>query len=275
MANTHNVFEPKQMASVNVDSLVRSVVLASDVDNGTAVVLGVQPNTIFGEVEIGTYAATLASAQGDIISIIDGDGNSLLEGYDVGLVDPRGAYNPANKVTRARFLFVNDEFMIQTAAINGTFGSQGYVVVDTTGGQEGKFELIDNPAGYAFIGKIINRAVPILFGNTKVDFTLIRVIRNSNDSAIAVPFATDAASGGIIAAAKGVGDTVVAKKGDDNKLYVPTYPVLPVAATVSTAGIVLKAATQADSVAADVAAMVVDFNALLAKLKAAGLVATA
>lgn len=42
-------------------------------------------------------------------------------------------------------------------------------------------------------------------------------------------------------------------------------------ATTSALGGVKKAATQADSVATDVAGLVTDFNALLAKLKAAGI----
>jgi len=42
-------------------------------------------------------------------------------------------------------------------------------------------------------------------------------------------------------------------------------------ATTTTAGIVKKAATQANSTATDVAGLVADFNSLLAKLKAAGL----
>jgi len=46
------------------------------------------------------------------------------------------------------------------------------------------------------------------------------------------------------------------------------------AATTSTAGVVKQAAVQADSVATDAAGLVTDFNALLAKLKAAGLMAS-
>jgi hypothetical protein len=82
---------------------------------------------------------------------------------------------------------------------------------------------------------------------------------------VEIPAATADALGGVIAAEKGAGDTVEAKIGSDNKLYVPTYPVVPEQPV---------AATQADSTAADAAALVVDFNALLAKLKAAGLMAT-
>lgn len=43
------------------------------------------------------------------------------------------------------------------------------------------------------------------------------------------------------------------------------------AATTTTAGVVKQAAVQADSVAADVPGLVADFNALLAKLRTAGI----
>lgn len=64
--------------------------------------------------------------------------------------------------------------------------------------------------------------------------------------------------GGVKASAKGAGDTVEAKIGTDKKLYVPTYPA---------------AANQAASTATDAAGIVTDFNALLDKLKAAGVMA--
>ncbi|HCF8348103.1 head fiber protein [Klebsiella pneumoniae] len=50
-----------------------------------------------------------------------------------------------------------------------------------------------------------------------------------------------------------------------------TFP--PSAATTSTIGGVKMAATQANSTATDAAGLVTDFNALLAKLKAAGIMA--
>lgn len=50
------------------------------------------------------------------------------------------------------------------------------------------------------------------------------------------------------------------------------FPV-DTAATVSVIGSVLKMSTQAASVAPDIATMVTDFNALITKLKAAGLMA--
>lgn len=82
--------------------------------------------------------------------------------------------------------------------------------------------------------------------------------------------ATEETLGGVKAAAAGEDDTVEVKIGEDGKLYAPTYPT---DATESVSGLVKMAANQADSIAEDTAILVTDFNALLAKLKAAGLMA--
>jgi hypothetical protein len=82
--------------------------------------------------------------------------------------------------------------------------------------------------------------------------------------------ATEETLGGVKAAAADEGDTVEIKIGEDGKLYAPTYPT---DATESVSGLVKRAANQADSIAEDTATLVTDFNALLAKLKAAGLMA--
>ncbi|KGP76469.1 hypothetical protein JT05_04490 [Desulfosporosinus sp. Tol-M] len=74
--------------------------------------------------------------------------------------------------------------------------------------------------------------------------------------------ATDTTLGGVKAAAKAETDTVSVAIGEDGTLYVPTYPEA-----------ITPAANQADSIAEDTATLVTDFNALLAKLKAAGLMA--
>ncbi len=74
--------------------------------------------------------------------------------------------------------------------------------------------------------------------------------------------ATETNLGGIKSAEKGETETVEVKIGEDGKLYVPTYPAVlefPVAAY------------QADSTATTAEELVTDFNALLAKLIAAGL----
>lgn len=63
------------------------------------------------------------------------------------------------------------------------------------------------------------------------------------------------------------GATAVVANMDDVDGEAYTLP----AATTSALGGVKKAANQADSVATDVAGVVTDFNALLAKLKAAGM----
>lgn len=82
------------------------------------------------------------------------------------------------------------------------------------------------------------------------------------DVALLVP-ATEATLGGVKAAEKEEGDTVECKIDPvTKKLFTPTYPVVP------------EAEAQADSTAENVATLVLDFNALLAKLKAAGLMAS-
>ncbi len=62
---------------------------------------------------------------------------------------------------------------------------------------------------------------------------------------------------------------VVAQNGSTTT--VPSISDVPVAATTTTAGIVKKMASQADSTATDVAGLVADFNALLAKARTSGL----
>ena len=93
-------------------------------------------------------------------------------------------------------------------------------------------------------------------------------------TATAAP-ASATALGGVKAAAKAVTDTVEAKIGEDAKLYVPVYPedyVLPAAAADALGGVKL-AANQVDSAASTIAGLNLEFNALLAKLKAAGIMA--
>ena len=79
-----------------------------------------------------------------------------------------------------------------------------------------------------------------------------------------VSAATETVLGSIKAASKTEADTVPAKIGADGILYVPTYPTVPE---------IPVADNQAASTAVEVAGLLVDFNALLTKLKAAGLMA--
>ena len=86
--------------------------------------------------------------------------------------------------------------------------------------------------------------------------------------------ASSAALGGIKAATKGAGDTVECKIDEtSSKLYVPTYPVLPVAATAETAGLVKQAANVPEAAGANPTAA--EFKALLDALIAAGVMAEA
>lgn len=102
----------------------------------------------------------------------------------------------------------------------------------------------------------------------------VKILVNGVEYLEAVPAASPTVVGGAKAAAAGAGDTVEVKiKAADGKFYVPTYPVLPVAATTEAAGIVSMAAAQEDSEAVTLEGVVAGFNALLAKLRAAGIMA--
>ena len=79
-----------------------------------------------------------------------------------------------------------------------------------------------------------------------------------------VPVASETTLGGVKATAKTETDTVPAKVGPDGILYVPTYPSVPEPSI---------AENQVASTAEDVAGLLSDFNALLVKLKTAGLMA--
>ena len=86
-----------------------------------------------------------------------------------------------------------------------------------------------------------------------------------------VAAATEETLGGVLAAAKAETDTVEAKIGEDHKLYVPPY-TLPTAGVAALGGVLL-AANQAASTATELSGLVVEFNTLLAALKAAGIMA--
>ncbi len=74
--------------------------------------------------------------------------------------------------------------------------------------------------------------------------------------------ANETALGGVKAALRTVTDTVPVKIGTDGNLYVPAYPVVPE---------IPAAENQSVSTADDIPGLLADFNALITKLKAAGL----
>ena len=86
-----------------------------------------------------------------------------------------------------------------------------------------------------------------------------------------VAAATEEALGGVLAAAKAETDTLEAKIGEDHKLYVPSY-TLPAAEAAALGGVLL-AANQVASTATELSGLVMEFNTLLAALKAAGIMA--
>ena len=101
-------------------------------------------------------------------------------------------------------------------------------------------------------------------GGLLYDATTLEVNANKElavkDGVVALPIATNAVLGGVIP------DGTIITVSEAGGITVPS-------ATSSVKGVVKQAVTQADSTATDVAGLVTDFNALLAKLKTAGLMA--
>lgn len=121
MANTHNIFEPLRMASQDVVSYDRSIVCASDLDNG-AIVIETTPSTnVYGTNELDTYTATApAAATTDVALIVDAGDVARIEGFRINVTDPRYNYVPAGTVAKARQLIVGDEFNVSSGAFAST-----------------------------------------------------------------------------------------------------------------------------------------------------------
>ena len=101
-------------------------------------------------------------------------------------------------------------------------------------------------------------------GGLMYDATTLEVNANKElavkDGVVAMPIATNAILGGVIP------DGTIITVSETGAITVPS-------ATSSVKGGVKQATNQADSVATTVELLVTDFNALLAKLKTAGLMA--
>lgn len=102
------------------------------------------------------------------------------------------------------------------------------------------------------------------------------VVISGEGAADLAAVATETTLGGVKAAAKGAGDTVEAKIGADGKLYVPAYPAvyeLPAASADVIGGVKLVANQTAIAADADLDALRTAYIDLVAKLKAAGVMA--
>ena len=95
-------------------------------------------------------------------------------------------------------------------------------------------------------------------GNKWVVGGTLEIKENATVTGSLISQATSSLLGGVKASNKTDNETVEAKIGTNGKLYVPAVP---------------QATTQADSTATDVAGVVADLNALISKLKTAGLMA--
>ena len=101
-------------------------------------------------------------------------------------------------------------------------------------------------------------------GGLMYDATTLEVNANKEltvkDGVVSLPIATNAVLGGVIP------DGTIITVSETGAITVPS-------ATASVKGVVKQAVVQADSTATTVEELVTDFNALLAKLKTAGLMA--
>lgn len=117
MANTHNIFEPLRMASQDVVVLDRSIVGASDLDNGYIVVETTPATNVFGTNELDVYNATApADITTENILIVDSGDVARIDGsFRIDVADPRYNYVPAGVTARARQLHVGDEFNVSAS----------------------------------------------------------------------------------------------------------------------------------------------------------------
>lgn len=155
----HGVLIPRAIASTNVDAWNRSVVSASDLDNGYVVKLTGR-STSAGYEEVFT-AVVPSSSNGlaNLWMIYSGDGtvitNSLYRGIDP---DIRNFYTAAGKVVRAFKPKVGDIVRLSAEALAGTYSASTSKFVNATD-STGGFKLVwgtsqtASVTSFAFLGE--------------------------------------------------------------------------------------------------------------------------
>lgn len=104
----HAIVKIGKMASTNLDSKLRSVILSADTDNGAHVVLGAE---VAGQ--NGVYnAAAPTDVTTQKVLVVEAPVLVETAGYRIGDEDPRKFYSPAGRPVRARELVVGDEITI-------------------------------------------------------------------------------------------------------------------------------------------------------------------
>lgn len=110
MANT--VVVPGKMASKNVDSLLKAVVLSAAVQNGSHVVLGTQ---VTGDLNAFNATAPVDVTKDEVL-IVESPVLVEINGYRLDVDDPTLFINKANVPARARHLKIGDDL---TMTIDG------------------------------------------------------------------------------------------------------------------------------------------------------------
>lgn len=113
MATTHAIFKTGKMASKHIDSYLRNVQSASDLDNGSLVIL---TGLVTGQPDL-WVGATPSDVTAQEVFVIDDPVRNLINGsYAIDVVDPREFYVPAGRACRARKLVMGDSCYMSAAA---------------------------------------------------------------------------------------------------------------------------------------------------------------
>lgn len=113
----HVIFKTGKMASKHIDSYLRNVQSATDLDNGNVVVL---TGLVSGQNDLWT-ASTPTAVTTQEVYIIDTPVRNLIGGlYAIDVADPREFYVPAGSVARARKLKHGDTCYITALGFSST-----------------------------------------------------------------------------------------------------------------------------------------------------------
>jgi len=127
----HAVLIPSAIAAMNVDSFNRSVVSASNVDNGYVLTMGSE-YTSGSLTEVFAVTASSGSTAKGLWMAYSGDEIVLTDAKYKGLdPDPRNFYNVAGKVFSAFKLQVGDIITVTADAFTGARTSESYAIPTT------------------------------------------------------------------------------------------------------------------------------------------------
>jgi hypothetical protein len=178
MGATHNIFQPINMQSEDINALNKTGVCASALENGNLVLLGAPVTTLLGGADLSAYVATLAAADGILGIVDDPEVMQDTEGYRLDMVkDPRFRYVPADRPCRVRMLAVHDEFAVTAALVNDTPAAttKQFVIVDSN--PAGEFAAVASYTTEKFVGEIIDFDYAFQVGTTRVPGYRIRVLK--------------------------------------------------------------------------------------------------